>query len=146
MSDEPTGAVYKDGVLYDDQAVAVIKAVAKSNCKNTLDLNNSRVQHFVGRMNERIDASPEDTVIVIINADDVHGGPLLELLMPGHDWQQYRDRGEVPFGRGLASRDGIQEAIDLIDKDTGAKLRSIKDAIAVVVVDHGTAEAFKVLS
>src|SRR6185436_4774477 len=47
-------------------------------------------------------------VVVLLNVDDVHGGPIADMLMPGHNWQEIRDRGEVPFARGLAMRSGIQ--------------------------------------
>lgn len=61
--------------------------------------------------------------------------------MPGHNWQEIRDKGEVPFARGLAIRDGIQEALGAFDVEAATKLRSMTD-VAVVVVDHGVAEVF----
>jgi len=61
--------------------------------------------------------------------------------MPCHNWQEIRDRGEVPFARGLAVRDGIQEALGAFDKDAAKKLEDMTE-IAVVVVDHGVAEVF----
>jgi hypothetical protein len=86
--------------------------------------------------------SPQDVVIVLINADDVHGRHLADILMPGHNWQEYRDRGEVPFARGLAARDGIEEALAVIDQDAALKLKKQR-GISVVVVDYGTAEVFE---
>lgn len=139
-----TGAVVRevDGqlVLDDPVAVAVISAVEKHNCRNTLDLNADRVEHFKRRLTER-GMSPDQAVIVLLNVDDVHGGPLADILMPGHNWQEIRDKGEIPFARGLAMRDGIQEALGAFDKDAATKLQSISD-VAVVVVDHGVAEVF----
>lgn len=127
-------------VLDDPDAVAMIRAVGKHNCRCTFDLNADRVLHFAGRMRER-GLSPAETVIVVVNVDDPHGGPLADLLMPGHDWQAIRDRGEIPFARGLAVRQGIQEVLDIFDEEAGRKLRRI-DGIAIVVVDHGAAEVF----
>lgn len=139
-----TGAVVRevDGqlVLDDPEAVAVISAVSKHNCKNTLELNADRVEHFKRRLAER-GMTADQAVIVLLNVDDVHGGPLADILMPGHNWQEIRDRGEVPFARGLAMRDGIQEALSTFDKDAATKLQSMAD-VAVVVVDHGVAEVF----
>ena len=139
-----TGAVVRevDGqlVLDDPVAVAVISAVEKHNCRNTLELNADRVEHFKRRLTER-GMTPDQAVIVLLNVDDVHGGPLADALMPGHNWQEIRDKGEIPFARGLAMRNGIQEALDAFDKDAATKLRSISD-VAVVVVDHGVAEVF----
>lgn len=127
-------------VLDDPIAVAVISAVEKHNCRNTLELNADRVEHFKRRLTER-GMTPDQAVIVLLNVDDVHGGPLAELLMPGHDWQAIRDQGEVPFARGIAMRANIQIALEIFDKDAAMKLQSMSD-VAVVVVDHGVAEVF----
>lgn len=61
--------------------------------------------------------------------------------MPGCDWQAMRDGGEVPFARGLAGREGIQDVIDILDKEEGEILRAHK-GLAVVVVDHGVVKIF----
>lgn len=127
-------------VLDDPEALAVIRAVNKHNCKNTLELNADRVVHFKNRLAER-GMTANQAVIVLLNVDDVHGGPLANILMPGQNWQEIRDRGEVPFARGLAMRDGIQEALSAFDKDAATKLQGMND-VAVVVVDHGVAEVF----
>lgn len=141
---EATGAVVREVggqlVLDDPIAGAVINAVEKHNCRNTLELNADRVEHFKRRLTER-GMTPDQAVIVLLNVDDVHGGPLADVLMPGHNWQEIRDKGEVPFARGLAMRDGIQEALGAFDKDAATKLQSMSD-VAVVVVDHGVAEVF----
>lgn len=139
-----TGAVVceVDGqlVLDDPEAVAAISATNKLNCENTLEDNYAHVVHFKKRLAER-GMTVDQAVIVLLNVDDVHGGPLADVLMPGHNWQEIRDRGEVPFARGLAMRKGIQEALDTFDKDAAAKLKGMAD-VAVVVVDHGIAEVF----
>lgn len=139
-----TGAVVRevDGqlVLDDPVAVAVIHAVEKHNCRKTPELNADRVEHFKRRLAER-GMTADQAVIVLLNVDDVHGGPLADVLMPGHNWQEIRDRGEVPFARGLAMREGIQEAIGTFDKDAATKLQGMTD-VTVVVVDHGVAEVF----
>lgn len=127
-------------VLDDPEAVAVIRAVEKENCRSTLKMNADRVAHFKIRMAER-GLTAEDAVIVVISVDDVHGGPIAEALMPGTNWQEFRDRGEVPFARGLAMRDGIQEMLDTFDKEAAGKLQKMTD-VAVVVIDHGVAEIF----
>jgi len=127
-------------VLNDPVAVGVIHAVSKHNCRSTLELNADRVEHFKGRLADR-GLTASDAVIVLLNVDDGHGGPLADILMPGHNWQEIRDRGEVPFARGLAMREGIQEALGTFDEEAAAKLRDMTN-VAVVVVDHGVAEVF----
>ena len=129
-------------VLEDPVAVAVIHAVKKNNCKSTFDLNVDRVQHFKNRIVEK-QLNSKDVVIVVINVDDPHGGPIADMLMPNFNWQEIRDRREVPFARGLAMRKGIGEAIAIFDKEASKKLEKII-GVAVVVVDHGVAEVFSV--
>ncbi len=146
MSDDYPRAVVRtlpDGtvVLDDPDALAVIRVIEKHNCKNTYDLNAERIAHFVRRIGER-GQTGDDVVIVVINVDTPLGKPLADALMPGHDWQAYRDRGEIPFARGLAVREGIQGVLDMIDKEAGDKLRATRDQTAVVVVDHGVVEIF----
>lgn len=127
-------------VLDDPQAVAVFRAVSKHNCRGTFNINEDRVVHFKNRMAER-GLSADQVVIVLVNVDDVNGGPLADALMPGTDWQQIRDQGQVPFARGLAGRPGIQDIIADFDKEAAEKL-AVMSAPAVVVVDHGVAEVF----
>lgn len=127
-------------VLDDPVALAVAHAVEKSNCRNTLELNTDRVEHFKRRLTER-GLTADKAVIVLLNVDDVHGALLADILMPGYNWQEIRDKGEVPFARGLAMRDGIQGALSTFDKDAAKKLKETK-GVAVVVVDHGVAEVF----
>jgi len=128
-------------VLDDPDAVAVIRAVEKHNCRLTFEGQVDRVKHFVQRMKER-GVSAADVVIVLINVDAPFGGTLAELLMPGFDWQAVRDQGQVPFARGLAGREGIEEALAVFDKDAAEKLKTMTTT-AVVVVDHGVAEVFE---
>lgn len=127
-------------VLDDPIALAVAQTVEKHNCRNTLDANADRVAHFKRRVTER-GLTANDVVIMLLNVDDVHGGPIADLLMPGTNWQEIRDRGEIPFARGLADREGIQQALDLFDNEAATKLQEMDD-IAVVVVDRGVAEVF----
>ena len=127
-------------VLDDPEALAVIRAVNKLNCCNTLDLNADRVGHFKYRLNER-GMTADQAVIVLLNVDDVHGGPIADALMPGFNWQEIRDQGEIPFARGLAGREGIQKILGGFDNDAATKLRGMSE-VAVVVVDHGVAEVF----
>lgn len=127
-------------VLDDPDAVAVLRAVEKHNCRLVAESAADRIRHFEARIAEK-GLSTKDVVIVLVCVDDPHGRGLADALMPGHDWQAYRDRGEVPYARGLAGREGVQEAVELFDRDAAEKLSGI-DGAAVVVVDRGVAEAF----
>lgn len=127
-------------VLDDPDALAVVRAVAKHNCRALFDLNLERVAHFRDRV-DVLGYNAETIVIVLINVDDGHGVILAEALMPGTNWDEYRSRGETPVARGLAVRAGVQDFVDVVDPDAGAKLRDHHD-LAVVVVDHGVVEIF----
>ncbi len=129
-------------VLRDPDGCEVIRAVGKHNCKATFAANAERVRHFKERASILGWDSPVPLVVVILAVDDVAGGELASALMPGHDWKQYRDRGEVPFARGLAGRTGIQAFLDEYDPQAAAQLRATA-ALPVVVVDHGVAEVFE---
>lgn len=118
----------------------MIRAVEKHNCRHTLDLNAERVAHFKQRVIER-GMSASEVVTVLINVDDAQGRPLADALMPGFNWQEIRDRGEIPFARGLAERAGVQGFLDAIDQEAATKLQEMVE-VAVVVIDHGVAEVF----
>lgn len=127
-------------VLDDPEALGVIRAVEKHNLRTLLDQNRERVEHFTRRADE-LGRSPLDVVIVILAVDDPFGGALADALMPGHDWQAIRARGEIPLARGLAGRAGIQDALDSVDPEAGKKLWA-SESLSVVVVDRGVAEVF----
>jgi hypothetical protein len=132
-------------VLDDPDALAVFRAVQKHNCIQTCMENHDRIVHFARRIAER-GLTFDEVVITVLNVDDPHGGPVAEMLMPGHPWDEYRARGEVPFARGLAAREGIQSVVDEIDSEAGEKLRNISphggESVIVVVMDHGVVEIF----
>jgi hypothetical protein len=128
-------------VLDDPDALAMARAVAKYNCHALYEVDHERVQHFVRRIAER-GLAPAEVCIVLINVDDVHGSAIADVLMPGHDWQAYRDRGMTPIARGLAGREGICLALSAFDDEAARKASADLDKVIVVVVDHGVAEVF----
>lgn len=142
---EPTAKVHViDGqiVLEDPTAVGMIRAVGKHNCIGTMESQTDRVAYFEKRMEQRGD-NPDAVVIVLINVDDTElSRGIADTLMPRHDWQVYRDEGEIPFARGLAGREGIQGMLDDFDKEAAAKLTELAGQVAVIVFDHGVAEVF----
>lgn len=127
-------------VLDDPYALGVIRTIAKNNCQNTLTQHYDRALHFRERRRE-LGHNPEDVVTVIVNVDDANGELLAEVLMPGANWQEVRDRGETPFARGLAERAGIIKALGIFDSEAKVKLEQL-DGDAIVVVDFGVAEVY----
>lgn len=122
-------------------AAAFARAVAKVNCGHTIAALVDAVTHFKRRMEERGD-SPEEVVIVLVNARDVHGGPLARTLIPEQNWDEPLGFGQAPqFARGLAPRDEMQEVLASFDAEAASKLKEMS-GVAIVVVDHGVAEVY----
>jgi hypothetical protein len=138
---KPTVRVVAGELVLDDPAAfATVQVIGKHNCRATLDYQIDRVVHFETRM-KVLNKSTDDVVIVLINVDEALGSAVANALMPGVNWQEIRDRGEIPFARGLAERGGIQELLDKVDEAAAAKLR-IGKGVVVVVMDHGAVEVF----
>lgn len=129
-------------VLDDPQAIAIINVMNKKNCENSLVLNLDRIKHFKQRMVE-LKKTPQEVVVVIISVDDVNGEEIAEALMPNQNWQEFRDKGEKPFARGLADRKFMQEILEVIDKETAQKAKTIIGTM-VIVVDFGVVEVYEV--
>jgi hypothetical protein len=140
--DEPTARVEvgpNGELILIPMACAVVKAVSKHNCKNTLAANADRVIHFRNRVIEK-GLNPQNTVIVVTNVDDALGEILADALMPGFNWDEIRQRGEIPFARGLAARDGVIEFVKKVDPEM--VIDDNPKEVQVIVVDHGTCEIF----
>lgn len=126
-----------DGKLYlnDPVAFEVMQTVNKHNCTLIRNAQQDRIDHFRNRA-VVLGYTPADVVILLANVDDARGNILAEATMPGHDWQQYRDKGEIPFARGLAGRDGVLEFIkQAFNQDIDM---SVPDHVQVVVIDYDT--------
>ena len=135
----------RDGmlVLVDDTALGVIAAVeahnrgvAYQNCLVIKRHNAERIEHFKRRAVERL-LPPKDAVLVILDADDQLGGALAEHLMRGHDWQQYRDKGQIPLARGLAMREGIVEVLRGVLPELARQLET-EEELALLILHGGT--------
>lgn len=129
-------------VLIDPVGYAVIQAVNKINCENTYIAQMDKIKHFKNRITEK-GLNPDNVVIIVINVDSPYGPEIADAIMPGHNWQQYRDKGEVPFATGLAIKEGMIEMIALFDKEASEKVTQIK-GVPVIVVNYGVVEIFPV--
>lgn len=127
-------------VLNDPGASALIKGIGKANCKKLLDLNADRVEYFKDRVAE-LKRTAADTVIILLNVDDINGGLISDIVMPGFNWQEIRDSGQIPVARGLVDRIGIQNILAKFDLEACKKLKGMNE-LAVVVVDEAVAEVF----
>ncbi len=148
MTDEPRARVIEvDGQLVlddldDPDALAMVQAVERYNLKGLVENSAERIEHFRER-SRALGGDATTHVIVVLMVDDPVGGALADMLMPGFNWQEIRDRGEIPVARGLAGRRGIEDALKAVDEVAAEKIRAWDQTeVAVVVVDQGVADVF----
>lgn len=110
--------------------------VADIACRDLLDLNAERVEHFRRRAIER-GLAPADTLIVVLDGDCRLGCMFAEPLMPP-DWQApHRAMGAKPIARGLASRGPMNDMLDQFFPAVGAWMRGCDTAaVLVVTAEH----------
>lgn len=139
--DEPNAYVTTapDGtlVLVDPEAAAVMEVLATRACEMLLALNEDRVEHFLRRAVALRSEGRTDLCMVALDVDDALGGELAGLLMPGHDWQVYRDRGELPVARGLTTREGMADLLERVRPRTAEVLRGCPDDCLPIVTMAG---------
>lgn len=135
MSDRPHVTHACDGtlVLVDPDATAMVKALSKDACKRLLAANAERLAHFADRARGR-----DDVCFVLLDADDTRGAALADVLMPGHDWQAYRGRGEKPVARGLTTLGGMVRALEAMQEGLSSAWMFCGDGdLPVVVMTEG---------
>jgi hypothetical protein len=120
-------------VLVDPDGSEMVEALGKISCMRLLDANAERLAHFAERARGRA-----NVCFVLLDVDDPRGAALADVLMPGHDWQQYRRRGEVPIARGLATFDGMVGVLESLQEGlASAWMRCGDDDLPVVVMTAG---------
>lgn len=63
--------------------------------------NINRLEHMAFRTIKK-GLLRDQFVMVAIDVDDLSWTEIVDVLMPDHNWQEYRDRGEKPVARGSA--------------------------------------------
>jgi len=120
-------------VLVDPDASAMVEALGKAACKRLLAANAERLERFAERARRR-----DNVCFVLLDVDDARGAALADKLMPGHDWQSYRDRGEAPVARGLAGLGGVVRYLEAIQEGlSSAWMFCGDDDLPVVVMTGG---------
>ena len=74
------------------------------------ELNRDRLTQLAARAREKTKEG-EAQCVVCVDVDDPTWTPLVEMLMPGHDWDVYRNRGEKPVARGVVPQDLIEAVV-----------------------------------
>lgn len=122
-------------VVLDPEKSATDEQIARSqSAMDFFQANAERIRHYKQRV-EDLGRTGQDTVITLINVDDPIGRVLADILMPGHDWQTYRDAGEIPVARGLASKSGIPEFLEGVGYGVAASELLGTNDLRVVVLD-----------
>ena len=99
--------------------------------------NWSRLQHFVYRaLNVRGKRNDEEVVVCI--KVDSRWRYLVDMLMPGADWQQYRNQGQELVARGCASFGTCKHLAEKLP-DVASVLMEVPEAgkMKCVVLDDG---------
>lgn len=71
-------------------------------------LNEARLRQLAARARVKSVEESEPQGVICIDVDDPTWTPLVDLLMPGRDWNAYRARGEKPVARGVVPLDLIE--------------------------------------
>lgn len=99
--------------------------------------NRERLEQMAWRALQR-GLTPEQFVTVCIDVDDPSWTEIVDLLMPGHNWQEYRDRGEKPVARGIA-RAGINDYLRTVAPDIETVLTGplLDGTVRAIVMAYG---------
>lgn len=121
------------------------RSSAIDDCIGFFAANADRIKHFAGRVVE-LGRSGADTVITLIDVDDPTGNGRIfaDLLMPGQDWQQYRDRGETPVARGLAAKEAFPDILSELGYNVAASELERTDELRVIVLYAETVQIMDV--
>jgi hypothetical protein len=129
----------------DNSTIAgVMLAVDAYNMQPVLNEQADRVLHFARRAAE-LGYGGHEVCIVLLNADCPAAAPLANELMPGENWQQYRDAGALPFARGLAGRPFVQAYLELVNP-AAAEVFKAKEGLPVLLMHNGRAAVYGVES
>ena len=126
-------------IIPDPEAATSPEQLAMTQAAlNFFDANAERMKYFKDRAVE-LGRTGHDSVITLINVDCPAGGVLAEALMPGHNWQRFRDIGEVPVARGLVPKDGVLAFLGATGFTTAERELREANKLMFVVLDSEVA-------
>lgn len=117
-------------VLVDPVGAAVSETIERLNLYHRDDAAMTRLMN---RAREKGD----DFVVVLFDADDPLFEGAVEALMPGHDWNQYRARGELPVARGVVPRKLVTNIQSVLKKAKVLLLPPIPKGFFVAIYGAG---------
>jgi hypothetical protein len=74
-------------------------------------LNEDRLRQLAKRARVKSVEESEPQGVICIDVDDPTWTFLVDMLMPGHDWDIYRSRGEKPIARGVVPLGLIKDVV-----------------------------------
>lgn len=86
------------------------------------DVNRTRLEQLAARALSR-GYRLADILIVCIDVDDPVWRPLVDEIMPGHDWERVRRTEGSSIARGSVMRKGVAEYVALVVPDIAHALR-----------------------
>lgn len=104
-----------------------------------IQLNLDRLQELAQKL--RSEGRQNSHFVICIDVDDKTWTPLVNELMPGHDWEQYRSQGQVPMARGIvpwALLEVVTEYMPYLQTD----LKTITSDVTGLVCAAGGASVF----
>ena len=110
--------------------------------QNIFDLNEMRLAVLAGRALDR-GLKADQFAVICIDVDDPTWTDEADILMPGHDWQQYRDRGEKPVARGSVLKDFCNYIGKVVPAIADVLLKNVsEDCVQVIVLGGGGASIY----
>lgn len=105
--------------------------------------NVERLEHIAFRQIKK-GMSHDAFVMVAIDMDDPEWSDVGDDLMPGENWQQYRDRGEKPIARGAAMADPLVDYISEVVPDVAPALKGPlpERVVRAIVMAYGGASVY----
>lgn len=96
--------------------------------------NHARLTEMARKAIQANGLTPLEFVMTCIQVDDARWRGIVDALMPGYDWQQYRDRGEEPIARGSAMSSLCEYLSEEMPDMAAALLEKPKDGFVKAIV------------
>jgi hypothetical protein len=86
----------------------------------------------------------DEFIMVAIDVDDSSWTEVVDLLMPGYNWQEIRDRGEKPIARGSAMAAPLLKYLGAVVPDIETALTGPlpERAVRTIVMAEGGASVY----
>ncbi len=105
-------------------------------------LNKSRLKILAAKALDR-GLEANQFAVICIDVDDSTWTEEVDMLMPQHDWQQYRNRGERPVARGSVTKVFCDYIGEVVPGIASALLKDVPyDHVQAIVLGSGGASLY----